>query len=121
MYHDVVRIEEREKELGGVRFCETLEELLKESDCVVLATPFEGSVLLGRKEFKLFKRGARLVNIARGKLIDEDALVEALDEGIVGAAGLDVHADEPNVHPKLAGRDNVMVLSRFRFLCTCWE
>ncbi|KAJ4351964.1 uncharacterized protein N0V89_007309 [Didymosphaeria variabile] len=110
-YHDVVRIESREQELGGVTWCENLDELLISSDCVVLATPFEGSVLLGREEFRRFKKGARLVNIARGKLIDEDALVEALDQGIIGAAGLDVHSNEPNVHPKLAGRDNVMVLS----------
>lgn len=112
-YHDVVRFEGRERELGDVRWCATLEELLRTSDCVVLATPFEGQVLLKRKEFQMFKKGARLVNIARGKLIDEEALVEALDEGIVSAAGLDVHADEPNVNPKLAKRDNVMVLSMF--------
>ena len=114
-YHDVVRIESREKELGDVTWCETLEELLQRSDCVVIATPFEGNVLLGRKEFRQFKKGARLVNIARGKLIDEEALVEALDEGIISAAGLDVHADEPNVNSKLAGKDNVMVLSKFGF------
>lgn len=116
-YHDVVRFEAREKELGDVTWCETLEELLKGSDCVILATPFEGNVLLGRKEFSQFKKGARLVNIARGKLIDEEALVEALDEGIIGAAGLDVHADEPNVNQKLAGRENVMVLSNSNLPC----
>ncbi|KAF1978951.1 hypothetical protein BU23DRAFT_549644 [Bimuria novae-zelandiae CBS 107.79] len=110
-YHDVVRIEEREKELGDVRWCEDLEELLSGSDCVVLATPFEGKVLLSRKEFGLFKKGARLVNIARGKLVDEEALMEALDEGRISSAGLDVHANEPNVNSKLAKRDNVMVLS----------
>lgn len=110
-YHDVVRMEDRERELSDVRWCETLEELLQGADCVVLATPFEGKVLLSRKEFGLFKKGARLVNIARGKLIDEEALVEALDEGVICSAGLDVHANEPNVHPKLAGRSNVMVLS----------
>ncbi|KAL5438720.1 hypothetical protein PMIN05_005609 [Paraphaeosphaeria minitans] len=110
-YHDVVRSEGAERELGGATWCATLEELLRASDCVVLATPFEGRVLLGRTEFQHFKKGARLVNIARGKLVDEEALVEALDGGIVSAAGLDVHADEPNVHPRLATRDDVMVLS----------
>ena len=111
-YHDVVRFEEREKELGaGVKWCESLEELLGGSDCVVLATPFEGKVLLSKKEFGMFKMGSRLVNIARGKLVDEEALVEALDEGRISSAGLDVHADEPNVNPRLAKRNNVMVLS----------
>lgn len=110
LYHDVVRFEEREKEVG-VKWCETLEKLLTASDAVVLATPYAGSVLLSSKEFNMFKNGARLINIARGKLIDEDALVEALDSGRIGAAGLDVHANEPHVNPKIANRDNVMVLS----------
>lgn len=109
-YHDVVRFEEREKSVGA-RWCETMEELLKNADCVVLATPFSGSVLFSHKEFAQFKRGARLVNIARGKLIDEDALLQALDDGSISAAGLDVHANEPVVNEKLALRRNVMVLS----------
>lgn len=109
-YYDVVRFEGVEEELS-VRWCGGLEELLGGSDCVVLATPFEGKVLLSRKEFGMFKFGARLVNVARGKLVDEEALVEALDEGRVSSAGLDVHAEEPHVNPGLAGRNNVMVLS----------
>lgn len=92
-------------------WCETLGELLEGSDCVVLATPFSGTVLLAKEEFKQFKRGARLVNIARGKLIDEEALMEVLEDGTISAAGLDVHANEPFVNEKLAKRENVMVLS----------
>ncbi|KAF7572734.1 LdhA, Lactate dehydrogenase and related dehydrogenase [Pyrenophora tritici-repentis] len=109
-YYDVIRMEEREKEVGA-RWCATLGELLSTSDCVLVATPFEGETLLSTEQFGKFKKGASLVNIARGKLIDENALVEAMDKGIVAAAGLDVHADEPNVNPKLAKRSNVMVLS----------
>lgn len=109
-YHDVVRFEDREKALNA-RWCPTLEELLQNSDCVILATPFSGSVLLSTPQFAQFKRGSRLVNIARGKLIDEEALVNALDDGIVSAAGLDVHANEPHVNEKLASKNNVMVLS----------
>lgn len=109
-YYDVVRMEEREKGLGA-RWCESLEELLATSDCVVLATPFSGTQLLSNKEFGQFKKGSRLVNIARGKLVDEEALVKALDDCVISAAGLDVHAEEPRVNPKLAQRRNVMVLS----------
>lgn len=109
-YHDVVRMREREEAVGA-RWCASLEELLRSSDCVLLATPFSGQVLLASKEFAQFKRGARLVNIARGKLVDEEALNQALDEGVVSAAGLDVHANEPGVNERLAKRDNVMVLS----------
>lgn len=109
-YYDVVRMREREEALGA-RWCETLEELLGVADCVVLATPFNGDVLLSTPQFAQFKKGARLINIARGKLVDEDALIKALEDGTVSAAGLDVHADEPVVNPKLAQRSNVMVLS----------
>jgi lactate dehydrogenase-like 2-hydroxyacid dehydrogenase len=110
-YHDVVRMDREREDSVGAHFCETLEELLKGSDCVLLATPFSGEVLLSTPQFEQMKRGTRLVNIARGKLINEDALVAALDEGIVSAAGLDVHANEPFVNEKVAMRDNVMVLS----------
>lgn len=109
-YYDVVRMQEREQSVGA-RWCETLEELLQTSDCILLATPFNGDVLLSGPQFAQFKKGARLVNIARGKLIDEDALNAALDDGTVSAAGLDVHANEPAVDQRLAERNNVMVLS----------
>jgi lactate dehydrogenase-like 2-hydroxyacid dehydrogenase len=109
-YYDLVRMQEREESVAA-RWCETLEELLQTSDCVLLATPFSGDVLLSTPQFAQFKRGARLVNIARGKLIDEDALNKALDDGTISAAGLDVHANEPVVNEKLAKRNNVMVLS----------
>jgi lactate dehydrogenase-like 2-hydroxyacid dehydrogenase len=108
-YHDVVRLEDREKSVGA-RWCDTLEELLQNSDCVLLATPFNGNVLLSTPQFKQFKHGSRLVNIARGKLIDEEALVSAMDSGIISSAGLDVHANEPYVNEKLVKRDNVMAL-----------
>ena len=109
-YHDIVRMEEREGKIGA-RWCHTLDELLQTSDCVLLATPFNGEVLLSTPQFAQFKPGARLINIARGKLIDEDALIQALDDGSISAAGLDVHANEPVVNPKVAQRNNVMVLS----------
>jgi lactate dehydrogenase-like 2-hydroxyacid dehydrogenase len=101
-YFDVLRWREREEQLGAT-WCKSLEELLGMSDCVVLATPFSGEVLLGKEQFKMFKKGSRLVNIARGKLVDEDALIEALDECRISAAGLDVHADEPRVNPGECG------------------
>ncbi|EOA86498.1 hypothetical protein ACJQWK_08627 [Exserohilum turcicum] len=110
-YYDVVRMpEEREKSVGAT-YCATLPELLAMSDCVLVATPFNGETLLSTAQFQQFKHGARLVNIARGKLIDEEALNKAMDDGTVSAAGLDVHANEPHVNPRLATRDNVMVLS----------
>jgi lactate dehydrogenase-like 2-hydroxyacid dehydrogenase len=120
-YHDILRLPTQESSLRAlpsidghpvsVTWHPTLSTLLSTSDCILLATPFSGSTLLSTPEFSLMKRGTRLVNIARGKLIDENALVAALDSGVVSAAGLDVHANEPRVNEQLATRDNVMVLS----------
>jgi lactate dehydrogenase-like 2-hydroxyacid dehydrogenase len=110
-YFDVVRIPEREQQAGNAIWCATLKELLQKSDCIVLCTPFSGTTLLSTQEFQHMKRGARLVNIARGKLVDEEALNVALDQGVVGAAGLDVHGNEPWVDERLANRRNVMLLA----------
>lgn len=110
IYYDVVRMQDRASEVGA-EWCADLRKLLGKSDCVVLATPFNGDVLLTDEEFKWFKKGARLVNVARGKLVDENALVRALDEERLSAVGLDVHAGEPHVNQELAGRKNVMMLS----------
>lgn len=56
------------------------------------------------------KRGSCFVNIARGKLVDEDALIQALESGQVTCAGLDVHFNEPQINPKLASMNNVELL-----------
>lgn len=66
--------------------------------------------IIGRKEFAAMKDGVVLVNTARGKLMDEEALVEALEAGKVWSAGLDVYQDEPTIHPGLLKSDNVVLL-----------
>ncbi|OJD31862.1 glyoxylate reductase [Diplodia corticola] len=88
---------------------DTFESLLREADCLCLACPLtdETRGLLGKETLRLVKKsGVRVVNIARGGLIDEDALIEAMEDGRVLGVGLDVHANEPGVNPKL--RDNWM-------------
>lgn len=76
---------------------ESLPEVLRESDFVVIAPLLneETRGLIGRKEFSRMKPGAFVVNVARGPVIDHDALVEALKEGKVAGAGLDVFWEEP--------------------------
>ncbi|KAL2004953.1 hypothetical protein VTN00DRAFT_2803 [Thermoascus crustaceus] len=108
-YHDVVRKSEEQEQSVEAVFCASNEELVSKSDCVVLATPFAGSRLIDGALLQHFKPGSRFVNIARGKLVDEDALVAALESGQIFAAGLDVHANEPHVHPKLTRMKNVML------------
>ena len=74
-----------------------LPDLLARSDVVVLAAPHtpETKRLIGRPELDRVKRGALLVNIARGRLVDDDALAEALRDGRLGGAALDVFSREP--------------------------
>jgi phosphoglycerate dehydrogenase-like enzyme len=76
---------------------EGLPDLLVRSDVVVLAMPHtpEAKQIIGRAELDRIKRGAVLVNIARGKLIDDDAVVAALADGRLGGAALDVFTREP--------------------------
>jgi phosphoglycerate dehydrogenase-like enzyme len=76
---------------------EHLPELLEKSDVVVLAVPHtpETKQLIGRAELDRMKRGAFLVNIARGKLIDDSAVADALRDGRLGGAALDVFTREP--------------------------
>jgi phosphoglycerate dehydrogenase-like enzyme len=76
---------------------ERLLDLLAQSDVVVVAAPhtLETKRLIGRREVAAMKRGAFLVNVARGKMIDDEAVVEALKDGRLGGAALDVFTSEP--------------------------
>jgi D-2-hydroxyacid dehydrogenase (NADP+) len=76
---------------------EQLPRLLSESDFVVLSLPFtsETNKLIGEKELRTMKPTAYLINIARGNIVDEEALIRALDERWIAGAGLDVFATEP--------------------------
>ncbi|RCV88678.1 2-hydroxyacid dehydrogenase [Billgrantia montanilacus] len=86
---------ELEKELGAER--RELDELLAEADFVCVTVPLtpETHHLIGAREFGLMKRSACFVNIARGKVVDEAALIGALETGEIRAAGLDVFEQEP--------------------------
>lgn len=88
----------------------TLSAMLPHCDCILLATP-AGPCLLTAATLALLPRGARVVNIARARLIDESALADALDSGYTAAAALDVHAHEPHVDPRLARMPNVDLTS----------
>ncbi|KAK1757166.1 hypothetical protein QBC47DRAFT_378536 [Echria macrotheca] len=102
-YHDVVRKPAEIETSLGATFHPTLSDLLAVSDCIVLCTPAspDGKPLITSATLAACKPGSRFVNIARGSLVDEDALADALESGQISAAALDVHADEPNVHPRL--------------------
>lgn len=88
------------------------EELLKTADVLSLNCSLRKETvgIIGKKEFALMKTGVVLVNTARGKLVDEAALVAALDEGKVFSAGLDVYEEEPKIHEGLLNNPNVVLL-----------
>ncbi|MGL5818044.1 MAG: 2-hydroxyacid dehydrogenase [Phycicoccus sp.] len=89
-----------------------LDTLLRESDVVSLHCPLTPATrhLVDAAALARMKPTAFLVNTARGPVVDEGALVAALESGAIAGAGLDVHEDEPRVHPRLLGRDDVVLL-----------
>ena len=89
----------------------SMEALLGTADFLSLHVPYDktkGS-LIGKDEFALMKDGVYLVNCARGKVVDEEALLEALDSGKVAAAGVDVFEQEPTLNEKLVNHPKVSV------------
>lgn len=91
----------------GVERCATLEDLLKQADLITLHTPKtpETYGIIGKKELALCKDGVRIVNAARGGLVNEKALYDALVSGKVAAAALDVLDPEPNYNKKPEEQD----------------
>ncbi|MEG0344365.1 MAG: D-glycerate dehydrogenase [Acinetobacter sp.] len=90
----------------------SLEELLQQSDFVVVAVDLnhDSQALMGAKEFALMQKHAVFINIARGSVVDEQALIEALQHKQIFAAGLDVYQREPLQESPLFQLDNVVTL-----------
>ncbi len=88
------------------------ETLLRQSDFLTLHVPLtqETRHLLGAQELGLMKSTAFLINTARGRVVDEEALVAALRARKIAGAGLDVFEQEPQVHPALATMENVVLM-----------
>jgi D-3-phosphoglycerate dehydrogenase len=84
----------------------SLAEILKEADFLTLHTPLIASTkgMIGKAELQTMKQTARILNVARGGMIDEDALVEALDAGVIAGAGIDVFTSEPPQQDSSASR-----------------
>ena len=101
---------EVEQELGARRV--ELDELLRTADVVSIHAPLmdETRHLINAETLALMKESAYLVNSARGPIIDEAALVDALKAGKIAGAGLDVYENEPETHPGLVDLDNVVLL-----------
>ncbi|XP_008299030.1 glyoxylate reductase/hydroxypyruvate reductase isoform X2 [Stegastes partitus] len=112
LYHNRNRRSVEDEQAVGATFCKNMDDLLKESDFVMLAvnlTP-ETTGLISHQQLSLMKPTATLVNVSRGRVVDQDALVKALQSGTIRAAALDVTYPEPlpRDHP-LLGLPNVLI------------
>lgn len=110
VYCDPVQNKCLEEQLHAER--KDLHELLKIADVVCIHTTLtkETYHLIGERELSLMKPTAILVNVARGAVVDEEALVRALKNRKIAGAGLDVYENEPQIHPELPGLNNVVLL-----------
>lgn len=86
-----------------------MDEMLAKADIITLHVPFVGKPLLGKEEIEKMKKGVIIINTARGGTVNEDALVEGLESGKVGAAGLDVFESEPKPRQDLLQHPRVSV------------
>ncbi|MBN8483293.1 MAG: D-glycerate dehydrogenase [Sphingomonadales bacterium] len=112
VYHNRHRLPSSIETMFGARYEADLDRLFAESDIVSLHCPASPATrqLVNAERLAAMKPGAYLINTARGDLIDEEALIEALQSGHLAGAGLDVFAREPAVDPRLIALPNVITL-----------
>jgi lactate dehydrogenase-like 2-hydroxyacid dehydrogenase len=112
IFHDPYPPSSAEAAVLGAEPRETLEQVLEESDFVSLHCPATPDTrhLMNRERFARMRRSAFLINTARGDIVDEAALVEALADGTIAGAGLDVYEREPTIAPELLKMENVVLL-----------
>jgi len=110
IYHNRSRLAPELEQESGASYV-SKEGLLRDSDHLVLVLPYTPAVhhAIGAAELRLMKPTATLINIARGGIVDDAALAEALREKRIAAAGLDVFEGEPHVHPGLLAVPNVVL------------
>lgn len=111
VYHNRHRLPEGEEQRLGVSYL-SFDELLTSADYLSLNTPLNDSTfhLMNEQTLARMKRGAYLINTARGPVVDEAALVEALRSGHLAGAGLDVYEFEPKITEALLSMDNVVLV-----------
>ena len=111
IYHNRSRLPEAQEVAANQARHVSKEELLRSADHVVLVLPYSQAThhTIGAAELDLMKRSGTLVNIARGGIVDDAALVAALREKRIAAAGLDVFESEPKLHPGFLELSNVVL------------
>ena len=109
LYHNRSQNLEVEKETGAKKY--PIEKLMEESDYVTIHLPLteETRHFINKEKIELMKQTAYLVNTARGPIVDEHALVEALHLGKIAGVALDVHENEPQMNPEMMQMENVVL------------
>lgn len=110
-YWNRTRLNEEQELMMNVKYCE-IQDLIRGSHFLSLHLPFVPELyhLIGKKEIESMRSDAILINTARGQLVDEDALADALADKRIFAAGFDVYEHEPLINEKLLSLDNVVLL-----------
>ncbi|BDD54438.1 hypothetical protein MPDQ_003711 [Monascus purpureus] len=111
VYYNRNKLSAEEEARYGVSYCSSLHELLAVSDIVSVSCPLNARTagLIGPAEFAAMKDGVFLINTARGPVVDEKSLIDALESGKVARAGLDVFDNEPNINPYFRTSDKVII------------
>lgn len=112
VYHNRHRLPAALENMLGARYEPDLDRLIAEADILTLHCPANAGShhILNAARIASMKDEAYVVNTGRGDLVDEDALIVALEQGRIGGAGLDVYAHEPHVDPRLVALPNVLLM-----------
>lgn len=110
IYHNRSRLPEADEQACRATWV-SKEDLLRQADFLVLMLPYSPAVhhIIGAAELALMKPSAHLINVARGGIVDDNALIEALQQRRIAGAGLDVFENEPAIDPRFLSLDNVVL------------
>jgi glyoxylate reductase len=111
LYHQRNRLPEKIEKQLNAEFV-TLDELLKQSDFVTPHVPLTDATkfMIGKEQLEMMKKTAYLIHTARGKVVDDRALVDALKKGELAGAALDVYENEPELTEGMTELDNLLLL-----------
>lgn len=110
-YYNRTRLSSSDEALYNATYCPTLEALLQTSDAISVNCPLNAATtnLISHKEFAQMKDGVFFINTARSPIVNEEALISALESGKVARSGLDVFAAEPEINPYFVESDRVII------------
>jgi len=111
-YYNRRRLPDAVEKMLGARYIETVDALVEQADILTIHSPLtdETKGLIDERRINMMKPGSSIVNTARAEIIDQEAMIAALQSGQLAGAGLDVYPDEPRVDQRLIDHPNVMTL-----------